>query len=82
LTAEGAENREGRGVDENNICEIILGCAISAHIALGPGLLENSYEACLLTSASSAILCDLRGKLIFKRTLSLAQNLGPARIFN
>jgi hypothetical protein len=25
LTAEGAENREGRGMDENNIGEIVLG---------------------------------------------------------
>jgi GxxExxY protein len=47
LTAECAENREGRGVDENNIGEIVLGRAIKAHIALGPGLLENAYEACL-----------------------------------
>jgi GxxExxY protein len=47
LTAECAENRKGRGVDENNIGEIVLGRAIKVHIALGPGLLENAYEACL-----------------------------------
>jgi hypothetical protein len=34
-----------------------------------------------LTSASSAILRDLRGKLIFKPTLSLAQKSGSPRIF-
>jgi GxxExxY protein len=34
-------------VDENNIGEIVLGRAIKVHIALGPGLLENAYEACL-----------------------------------
>ncbi len=34
-------------MDENNIGEIVLGRAIKAHIALGPGLLENAYEACL-----------------------------------
>ncbi len=34
-------------MDENNIGEIVLGRAIKAPIALGPGLLENAYEACL-----------------------------------
>ncbi len=34
-------------MDENNIGEIVLGRAIKVHIALGPGLLENAYEACL-----------------------------------
>ncbi len=34
-----------------------------------------------MTSASSAILRDLRGKLIFKRTLSLAQKSRGPRIF-
>ncbi len=34
-----------------------------------------------MTSASSAILRDLRGKLIFKPTLSLAQKSGSPRIF-
>jgi hypothetical protein len=28
LTAEGAEKRGGRGVDENDIGEVILGCMI------------------------------------------------------
>jgi hypothetical protein len=47
LTAECAENREGRGVDENNIGEMVLGRGIKAPLALGPGLLENACEACL-----------------------------------
>jgi GxxExxY protein len=34
-------------LDENSIGETILGCAIKVHRALGPGLLENAYEACL-----------------------------------
>ena len=34
-------------MDENGIGEIILGCALRVHRALGPGLLENAYEACL-----------------------------------
>jgi len=32
----------------NEITEKIIGCAIKVHRALGPGLLESTYEACLL----------------------------------
>ena len=32
---------------ENDVGETILGCAIKVHTALGPGLLESTYEVCL-----------------------------------
>jgi len=32
---------------ENEITEIIIGCAINVHKALGPGLLESAYEECM-----------------------------------
>jgi GxxExxY protein len=32
----------------NRITEVIIGCAIEVHKELGPGLLESTYEACLL----------------------------------
>ncbi len=32
----------------NKITEIIIGAAIAVHRALGPGLLESTYEACML----------------------------------
>jgi GxxExxY protein len=32
----------------NEITEKIIGCAIEVHKQLGPGLLESTYEACLL----------------------------------
>ena len=32
---------------ENQISEIIIGCAIEVHRNLGPGLLESAYEECL-----------------------------------
>ena len=32
---------------ENQISEIVLGCAIEVHRNLGPGLLESAYEECL-----------------------------------
>jgi GxxExxY protein len=34
--------------DINKITEQIIGSAISVHRALGPGLLESAYEACLV----------------------------------
>jgi GxxExxY protein len=34
-------------VNENQLGEAILGCALRVHKALGPGLLESAYEACL-----------------------------------
>ena len=34
-------------VIENEITERVIACAIKVHIALGPGLLESAYEACL-----------------------------------
>jgi GxxExxY protein len=35
-------------VTENEIGERVLGCALKVHKALGPGLLESAYEACLI----------------------------------
>lgn len=32
---------------ENEISKIIFDCALKVHKALGPGLLESSYEACM-----------------------------------
>jgi len=32
---------------ENEITESVIGAAIEAHKALGPGLLESAYEECL-----------------------------------
>lgn len=32
---------------ENEISRIVFDCAMKVHKALGPGLLESSYEACM-----------------------------------
>ncbi|MEN9549847.1 MAG: hypothetical protein RIR12_2438 [Bacteroidota bacterium] len=38
----------------NTITKIIIGCAIEVHRQLGPGLLESTYEACLLYELNKA----------------------------
>lgn len=45
-------------MDENQLGEKILGCALKVHRALGPGLLENAYEACLAHELTqSGLVC-------------------------
>jgi GxxExxY protein len=34
-------------VTENQLSSVAIGCALRVHTALGPGLLESSYVACL-----------------------------------
>ena len=41
-------------MDENELGERLLGYALKVHRALGPGLLENAYEACLSHELSKA----------------------------
>ena len=38
----------------NRITEAIIGAAMNVHRALGPGLLESAYEACLLHELAQA----------------------------
>ena len=40
----------------NKISEKIIGCAINVHKALGPGLLESTYEICLIHELKKANL--------------------------
>ncbi len=41
-------------MDLNEITEKIIGCAIKVHKALGPGLLESTYEVCLIHELNKA----------------------------
>lgn len=38
----------------NEISEKIIGCAIKVHKAIGPGLLESTYEVCLVHELQKA----------------------------
>jgi GxxExxY protein len=41
-------------VNTNEITEIVIGAAMQVHSALGPGLLESAYEACLVYELADA----------------------------
>jgi GxxExxY protein len=47
FSPDGSEKRE------NQISAVILDAAIAVHTALGPGLLESAYEACLAYELAS-----------------------------
>ena len=47
MTTENAENTENL-MELNEITEAIIGSAINVHKGLGPGLLERTYEVCLV----------------------------------
>jgi GxxExxY protein len=54
---------------ENQISEIIIGCAIEVHKTLGPGLLESAYEECLYYEIGSKGLWIVKQKplpLVYK----------------
>jgi len=49
---------------ENQLSNISIGCAIKVHSALGPGLLESAYEACLhYELVSSGLFVEAQKKL-------------------
>jgi GxxExxY protein len=51
-------------VAENEVGERLLGCALTVHRRLGPGLLESAYEACLCHELAKA-------GLAFERQLAM-----------
>lgn len=51
FTTENTEVTEDRR-ELNAITEVIIGAAIEVHRALGPGLLESTYEVCLCRELS------------------------------
>jgi len=40
-------------VIENELSNLVIGCAIKVHSALGPGLLESAYQECLFYEISN-----------------------------
>lgn len=65
--------------DENELSRMILDAAFRVHSALGPGLLENAYEACLayeLRSAGLKVQTQIPMALIYREvTLEVGYRL-------
>lgn len=54
---------------ENQIAKIIVNAAYNVHLALGPGLLESAYEACLfyeLTQAGLKVVSQVNLPVIYR----------------
>ena len=55
--------------NENELSNIILGCAIEVHKQLGPGLLESAYQECLyyeLIKAGLSVIKEKPMPIIYK----------------
>ena len=57
---ESTETDQERGGRGDPLTERIIGLAVEVHRALGPGLLESAYEACLGHELALADLPFLR----------------------
>lgn len=54
--------------DLRDVTEAIIGCAIKVHSALGPGLLESTYEVCLaheLRKAGLDMKCQIALPVVY-----------------
>ena len=67
LTAEDAEVR--REINLTEISGQVVDAAMKVHAALGPGLLENTYEACLKHRATQGWYQTDGEQLMIKRNL-------------
>ena len=61
---EGHAHRRGAEMGPNELTEEIIGAGIEVHRALGPGLLESTYEECLCREL--ALRC-----IVFERQYAL-----------
>ena len=55
--------------EENQLSNIIIGCAIEVHKQLGPGLLESAYQECLqyeLIKAGLEVIKEKPMPIIYK----------------
>lgn len=58
-----------KNLSENELSNIIIGCAIEVHKYLGPGLLESAYQECLryeLINAGLEVLNETPMPIIYK----------------
>ncbi|MDD2501505.1 MAG: GxxExxY protein [Geobacter sp.] len=71
------ETRRHRGTEnglfDGDLTEVVIGCAIDVHRALGPGLLESAYEECLCYELANL-------NIIFERQKSLPLRYKEVRL--
>ena len=60
-------------METNKVTEIIIGSAIRIHRTLGPGLMESSYEACMVYELTSE-------GLNFQRQMAIPVMYGGVRL--
>jgi hypothetical protein len=71
-------NVDSRALDA--LTESIIGAAITVHRELGPGLLEQSYEACLTFELLKS--ADCRVGLLLNFNVALLSRDGLKRVVN
>ena len=62
MNRKDAKNANNKKMDIEDVGRIIVDSAIKVHRALGPGLLESAYQACLayeLRSAGLRVKCEV-----------------------
>ncbi|NUQ25845.1 MAG: GxxExxY protein [Saprospiraceae bacterium] len=60
----------------NELTQVIIGCAMKVHSILGPGLLESAYEACLFYELMQAGLTVQKQKAIPLIYKGVEQDIG------
>ena len=60
--AGAIETQRAQGLTENQLSRVIFDCALKVHRALGPGLLESSYEECMLYELNKSGLWVVKQK--------------------
>ncbi|MBN4051445.1 GxxExxY protein [bacterium AH-315-M05] len=56
------ETQRAQSLTENQLSRIIFDCALKVHRALGPGLLESSYEECMFYELNKSGLWVVKQK--------------------
>lgn len=54
FTTENTKGTKGGKMEFDQLSKRVIGCAIEVHRALGPGLLESTYEQCLAHELNQA----------------------------
>ncbi len=71
MNREDVKSAKTKKIDIEDVGRIIVDSAIKVHRALGPGLLESAYQACLayeLRSAGLKVKCEVHFQFSTERS--------------